>query len=186
MEGLEYCLAVSNTMDKKAVISALLTAGLRCSGEGENCQQFLRIIRRVQPHLAIMDVSLPGNVVETASIIDQEALSALLLVSRHNNKGLPPPRNLSFMVLALPVNELVINTAIEAVYLEFRRRRQLVEELCSLRSKLQARTVIEQAKGIIMKDFSIDEDRAYRYLQKRSMDQRLPLKEVAERVLSKK
>ncbi|MGB9797239.1 MAG: ANTAR domain-containing protein [bacterium] len=42
---------------------------------------------------------------------------------------------------------------------------------------------MERAKGLLMKHLGISEEDAYRYLQRRSMEYRKPMKEVAEAII---
>ena len=183
MDTLEYCLGVPDPVDRRAIISALSLMGFFCVGEGSDSGHFLRLVRKVQPQLAILDLSLPGNVLETASIIDHEGLAALLLLEgKKNKKSVMNLQGAAFMVLKMPVQQMVLNTVVEVLYLEFRRRQKLQQEISALRAKLQARTMVERAKGVIMKEFSWSEEEAYRFLQKKSMDLRIPIKEVAEKI----
>ncbi|MCC7571523.1 ANTAR domain-containing protein [Candidatus Micrarchaeota archaeon] len=183
MDTLEYCLAVPDPVDRRAVISALSLLGLSCVGEGSDSGHFLRVLRKVQPQLAILDLSLPGNVLETASIIDHEGLAALLLLEgKKNKKRVMNLQSAGFMILKMPVQQIVLNSVVEVLYLEFKRRQKLQQEISALRAKLQARTVVERAKGVLMQEFSWSEQQAYRFLQKESMDLRVPIKEVAEKL----
>lgn len=59
----------------------------------------------------------------------------------------------------------------------------LIEESLSLKEALKLRKLIERAKGILMKMNSLNEDEAYRMLQKESMNSRKSLEEVAEAVI---
>ena len=59
----------------------------------------------------------------------------------------------------------------------------LVEESLALKEALELRKLIERAKGILMKKNRMNEDEAYRKIQKESMDSRKTLKEVAEAVI---
>lgn len=185
MEGLEYCLGIPGTIERKAVISALSLTGMHCVGEGKDCPHFLRMVRSVQPHLAIMEFSLPGNVLETAAVIDQEALAAVLLLEKQKPGLRPPPLlgEIPHTVLTLPLHEQVLTAVVEVLYREFRRRRKLQGELKELQDRLQKRIVIEQAKGVIMKQFNLEEQQAYRLLQKKSMELRTPLDKLARTVL---
>lgn len=184
MDALEYCLGIPDPVDRKAVISVLALAGLSCVGEGRDSGEFLRVVRKVQPQLAILELSLPGNVLETATIIDQEGLAALLLLEgKKGKKRFVNLQNDAFMVLKLPVPEMVLHSVVEVLYLEFKRRRKMLQEISVLRTRLLARTIVERAKGVIMKEFSFSEQQAYRFLQKKSMDLRMPIKEVADKYL---
>lgn len=182
MTEVEYCLGIPDPVQRKAVISALSPAGFHCMGEGKDCAQFLEVIHKIQPQLAILELSLPGNVLETASIIDQETSIPVLLLEHRNLEG-SCLRNDHFMILPLPVDSLVLNYVVEVLLLEYTRRRKLQQELRELRAKIQSRVIIERAKGVIMKNLSLSEQQAYRLLQKKSMDLRLPIKTVAEAVI---
>lgn len=59
----------------------------------------------------------------------------------------------------------------------------LFSEKEALKEALEIRKLIERAKGILMKDLNISEEEAYKLLHKKSMDKRLPLKEVANAVI---
>lgn len=59
----------------------------------------------------------------------------------------------------------------------------LVEESLALKEALELRKLIERAKGILMKRNNLNEDEAYRKIQKESMDSRKSLKEMAEAVI---
>lgn len=181
MDGLEYCLGIPGTVERKSIISALSLVGMHCVGEGRDCPHFLRMVRSVQPQLALMELSLPGNVLETAAIIDQEALAAVLLLEKQKREPKPAPtlRENPNMLLSLPIGDQVLTAVLEVLYREFKRRKNLQTELKSLKDRLQGRVIIEQAKGLIMKKFELDEPQAYRLLQKKSMEMRIPLEKLA-------
>lgn len=181
MDGLEYCLGIPEAVDRKAVIAALSLMGMHCAGEGRDCPQFLRMMRSVQPQLAIIELSLPGNVWETAAIIDQEALAAVLLLKKQVKEPNPSLmlRESPNMLLALPVNPQVLTAVVEVLYREFQRRKKMQNELQAVKDRLQGRIIIEQAKGLIMKKYNLEEQQAYRLLQKKSMEMRTPLEKLA-------
>ncbi len=185
MNGLEYCLGIPGTVERKKIISALSLAGLNCVGEGSDCYHFLRLIRSVQPHLAILELSLPGNVWETAAIIDQESLAALLLLedkaAGSRVRSFMPET--AYTLVALPVSSQVLIAVVDVLWREFQRRRGLQSELRILKERMQGRIVIEQAKGLVMKKFNLDEQQAYRLMQRKSMELRMPLEKLARAVL---
>lgn len=59
----------------------------------------------------------------------------------------------------------------------------LFSEKEALKEMLETRKLIEKAKGILMKEFQIAEDKAYKLLHKKSMDRRISMKEVAEAII---
>lgn len=60
---------------------------------------------------------------------------------------------------------------------------RLFTEAAELNKALEARKVIEKAKGKLMKQYSLSEQDAYEWLKKRAMDLRKTMREVAEAVL---
>lgn len=62
-------------------------------------------------------------------------------------------------------------------------RARLEGEVSELTERLEARKLIERAKGILQKNLGIAEDEAYRVLQRQSRQRRKPMREVAEAVL---
>lgn len=60
---------------------------------------------------------------------------------------------------------------------------KLLAEKVSAIEELETRKRVERAKGILMKRYKIDENEAHRMLQKRSMEKRIPIKQVAEAVI---
>jgi K+-sensing histidine kinase KdpD len=64
-----------------------------------------------------------------------------------------------------------------------RQREQLVNEKSALSGQLEARKIVERAKGILQRELKISEDEAYRTLQKQSQQMRKSMKEIAESVI---
>ena len=60
---------------------------------------------------------------------------------------------------------------------------RLFTESQELKEVLETRKAVEKAKGILMKEMSISEDQAYKLLNKKSMDKRISMKEVADAIL---
>lgn len=59
----------------------------------------------------------------------------------------------------------------------------LFSEKEALKEALETRKLIEKAKGILMKEFSIGENDAYKLLHKKSMDKRMSMKEIANAII---
>lgn len=60
---------------------------------------------------------------------------------------------------------------------------RLFTESQELRETLGTRKAVDRAKWILMKDMSISEDQAYKLLNKKSMDKRISIKEIAIAIL---
>lgn len=62
-------------------------------------------------------------------------------------------------------------------------RARLETENSELSDRLESRKHIERAKGLLQRDFSLDEDAAYRAMQRESRQRRKSMREIAEAIL---
>ena len=49
--------------------------------------------------------------------------------------------------------------------------------------RLESRKAIERAKGVLQRDFSLDEEAAYRAMQRESRQRRKSMREIAEAIM---
>lgn len=73
-----------------------------------------------------------------------------------------------------------IHTAVSR-HAELRAVRTEVEKL---RDQLETRKVVERAKGVLMRRLGVDEDAAYRKIQRASQDENRKMRDIAESILS--
>jgi K+-sensing histidine kinase KdpD len=64
-----------------------------------------------------------------------------------------------------------------------RQREQLLSEKSALSGQLEARKLVERAKGILQRELKIGEEEAYRTMQRQSQQSRKSMKEIAETVI---
>jgi len=64
-----------------------------------------------------------------------------------------------------------------------RQREQLQSEKSALSGQLEARKLVERAKGILQREMKIGEEEAYRAMQRQSQQLRKSMKEIAESIL---
>ena len=70
------------------------------------------------------------------------------------------------------------------VYQSERRINKLKAKVNNLEIKITERKIIEKAKGIIMRDMNLNEEEAYRYIQKNSMNLGLKMIDYAKNIIS--
>lgn len=175
----DFCIGTANSGLKKTVTTMLAGAGFYSSGEGKNIPFFLRTIRSVQPWLAVVDTDLPpGNIEELASIIENDGLAAALYLHT-GGTGL----NRHFQ-LNWPVEAQVLTAVARAICSEFAHKKTLQKEIENLQRKLYERKQIEKAKGMLVSHLMLNEEEAYRRLQKSSMEARITLAEMADRIIN--
>ena len=80
----------------------------------------------------------------------------------------------------------ILQVAVERFEAEQNLRQKLADahsQLAEKKAELSERKLVERAKGVIMKQKSVDEEEAFRTLRKLAMDRGLRLAEAAEQVI---
>lgn len=80
-------------------------------------------------------------------------------------------------------NEINIITAIANQAAMVIENTELMVKTKVIQEELEARKLIERAKGILMKQENISEEDAYRMIQKHSMDNRKSMRQIAEAII---
>ena len=86
--------------------------------------------------------------------------------------------------LVKPIKQADLEPAIALAVRRFEQFEALRKEAADLRQALEDRKIIERAKGMLMKKVGLDEQEAFRRLQKMAMDKNRKLVEVAQMVLT--
>jgi len=85
--------------------------------------------------------------------------------------------------LVKPFREADLLPAIEVALSRFGEFKTVRQEVEDLQNALETRKLVERAKGILMDTQGMDENEAFRKIQKMSMNTRKPMKEVAEAII---
>jgi response regulator NasT len=85
--------------------------------------------------------------------------------------------------LAKPLRNEELKPAVELAISRFQDFASLREENSALKENLEARKLIERAKGLLMDQRKLSEEQAYTLLKKASMNMRKPMADVAQAIL---
>jgi AmiR/NasT family two-component response regulator len=85
--------------------------------------------------------------------------------------------------LVKPFQKSDVVPAIELAVARHQELATLEGEVRNLADRLETRTLVDRAKGMLMDRYGMKEADAFRFLQKTAMDRRLRLAEVAGRVI---
>lgn len=160
--------------------------GYQVVGETSRGDEVVRLVREHRPDLAILDIKMPGGDGLTAAAeITTARLAAVLILTAFSQRELVDRARdagaLAYLVKPFQRNDLV--PAIELAIGRFEEMKALEEENKDLEERLATRKVIERAKGLLMDELDMKESDAFRWIQRRAMDERRPMKDVAVQVL---
>jgi response regulator NasT len=181
---LRIVVAEDEALIRMDLVEMLAREGYLVVGEAANGAEAISIVREVKPDLALFDVKMPVKDGITAAeelrgevpIIMLTAFSQRELIERANNAGV-----MAYLVKPFTISDLV--PAIEVARTRFFERSLLEGEVATLEGKLEARKIVERAKGILMADYGMSESEAFTWIQRGAMDQRLSMVEVAKALI---
>ncbi len=166
---------------------SLEAEGYAVIGETGRGDEAIDLVRTLQPDLAILDIKMPGmNGIDVAKVISDEGLSAVILLTAFSQQDLIQEASnagvLAYLVKPFQRSDLV--PSIELALGRFKEISGLKQETIMLRESLEARKLIDRAKGLLIDKYGLKESDAYRYLQKKAMEDRTTIKAVAEDILT--
>jgi response regulator NasT len=146
----------------------------------------VRLVRELRPDVALLDIKMPGlDGISAAREISVDRLAAVVLVTAFSQRELIEEASDAgvhgYVVKPFERHDLV--PAIEVALSRFRAEGLLVEQVESAEGRLEARKVIDRAKGILMDAHGMSEQDSYGFIQKTAMKDRRQMREVAQDVI---
>lgn len=141
----------------------------------------IREVRKFSPTIVIMGYKLADmTIMDVYNRIG--SLARFLAIVNEPYKSYVQEETDIFCISS-PINNIVLFNSLDMIIQSERRVNKLIEKVSSLEQKIEERKLVEKAKGILMKEKSISEEEAFRFLQKKAMDTKKTLKAIADEVL---
>jgi AmiR/NasT family two-component response regulator len=153
------------------------------TGRGD---EVVGLVRDLAPDLAILDVKMPGmDGLQAAGVITSEKLCAVLMLTAFSQREVIEQARdagaLAFLVKPFQRSDLV--PAIEVAIGRFRELRDLTGEIDALGEQLEARKLVDRAKGLLIDEVGMSESDAFAFIQRTAMSERIRMRDVADRIL---
>lgn len=144
--------------------------------------------REMKPDAVLLDVHMPdGSGIEAAEVISRTLPGiAVILFSGDENVSLSDKEAVTTGALAFlpkPVPPKVLDSTIRLAVTRSAALRSAKRDATEAKAALEARKLVERAKGILMRRTGCSEPEAYRILQRSSQDRSKPMVEIAKAVL---
>ena len=186
MESLRILIADDESIRLLSLRAQLAALGHIVVAEASNGEEAVVLAASTQPDLAIIDIRMPvADGIEAAQRITEARPIPIILLTAYSEAQLverAAQANIAAYLMK-PVSEEDLLPAITLALIRFRQFQALRREVADLREALEARKLIERAKGILMRRTACSEPDAYRILQRSSQDRSKPMVEIARAVL---
>ena len=160
--------------------------GYAVVGEVGDGQQAVDQAAELRPDLVILDIQMPVlDGLAAAEKIAGERLAPVIVLTAFSQRELVERARdagaMAYLVKPFSKNDLV--PAIEVARARFAEMTALDTEVRSLEERLEARKVIEKAKGKLMADEGMSEAEAFRHIQRTAMNERTSMKALAQTIV---
>jgi two-component system, response regulator PdtaR len=173
-------------LDLKQMLENLEYEVVAEAGDG---QQAVKLARETSPDICILDVKMPVmDGIDAVNILTEENIAPAILLTAYSDKQLVDRAKAAgvFAYLVKPFKPSDLPPAIEVARSRYEQNTALNNEVQTLTDRLEARKLVDRAKGILMEEHKITEAEAYRRIQLQSMNLRKTMKEVAEAIIMAK
>lgn len=186
MERTRIIIADDESIVRMDLKEMLTNLGYLVVGDVGDGKSAVNLARELRPDVILMDIKMPDmDGIQAAKILTEEQIAPVVLLTAHSQKDLVDQAKEAGVVgyLVKPFRESDLLPAIEVALSRFSEFRAVSEEVADLQNALETRKAVERAKGILMDYQGLDEQEAFRKIQKMSMNTRKPMKEVAEAII---
>ncbi len=186
-ERLRILIADDEAIRLMALRTQLRSLGFEVVAEATDGEEAVRLAREREPDLAILDIKMPGldGIAAAQQILQHRPIPILLLTAYSEVELVERAMEVGvFAYLVKPVTEEDLLPAILLARRRFEEFQALRGEVQDLREALEARKLIERAKGILMKRLGISEQEAFRRMQVQSQKENRKLVEIARAIIT--
>ena len=161
--------------------------GYDVCGEAGDGESAIRMARDLRPELVILDVQMPLlDGISAAQTIAGERIAPVVILTAFSQRDLVErAREAGAMAyLVKPFQKKDLLPTIEMALSRFTEIVQLEAEVKDLQGRLDARKVVERAKGVLQSEHGLSEPEAFRWIQRTAMNRRTTMKALAESVIA--
>ena len=164
----------------------LAEEGFEVVGQAVDGEQAVQLATDLRPDLVIMDVKMPKkDGIEAAGEIVAEQIAPVVILTAFSQRDLiERARDAGAMAyLVKPFSKADLLPAIELAVARYAETAALRLEVADISQRLEARKIIDRAKGLLMTHQKMTEPEAFRWIQRTAMDRRTSMQAVAGAVL---
>jgi len=187
MESVKVVIAEDEAIIRLDLRETLENSGYEVVADTGRGDEAIELVSEHKPDVVILDVKMPGmDGIQVAREIAAAEDTAVVILTAFSQRELIDEAvdagALAYLVKPYQQSDLI--PAIEIARRRHQEMRELTDQAKTLEDRLQARKVIEKAKGKLLEDSSMNENDAFKFIQRTAMSERKAMVDIAERIIS--
>ncbi|MDE5641470.1 MAG: response regulator [Bifidobacterium castoris] len=202
-------VAEDESVNRMDLVAMLEDNGYDVVGQAANGEEAIALTREFKPDVVCMDVKMPHmDGITAAGVICDENIAPVVMLTAFSQIDLvkqaigagamayvtkPYEESKLLPALAVAMGRFAeINELLDSVERNENELKDTQEKLKDAEEKLkkaqdtlEERKLVDRAKGLLMDKANFTEQGAFRWIQKTSMDQRIPKKRLAQAIIEK-
>ena len=202
-------VAEDEAVNRMDLVAMLEDNGYKVVGQAANGEEAVNLTRQFRPDVVCMDVKMPvvDGIQAAATICDENIAPVVMLTAFSQSDLVKRATGAGAMAyVTKPYEESKLLPALEVAMGRFSEINDLLDSVERTENKLQdaqdqlrkaeeklkkaedtleERKLVDRAKGLLMDKAGFSEQGAFRWIQKTSMDQRIPKKRLALAIIAK-
>ena len=186
MAAIRILIAEDNDLVSLTLEEQLKGQGYDVIGIARSGAEAVNLASRLKPDLIMMDIRMPEmeGTEAAARIRDTYPVPIIMLTAYADKETIKRAEAAGALAyLVKPVNENELPPAINIAMARFKELQALRTQVNELEDSLEARKLIERAKGILMQRLGLNERDAYERLRQRARDKRAKMKDIAQAII---
>lgn len=184
---LRVVIADDEPITRMDIKEILESAGYDVVDEAADGFDAVEVCKKHHPDLVLMDVKMPLlNGLSAAQIVmDEELADTVIVLTAYSESGfIEEAKSVGVAgYLVKPIDEKSLVPSIELAVARSKDLKKLRRDMEKVSERLENRSIIEKAKGLVMEEQKCSEQAAYDYIRKISLEKKLSMRRVAELIL---
>jgi response regulator NasT len=179
-------IADDNEIAAQSLEEQLRALGYEIAGIARSGAEVLRLCQQQRPDLVIIDMQLPehGAAAIIRQIVEHTPTAVVVMTAFANAENIRRAEDAGALAyLVKPVNPEELPPAIDIALARFREIQSLRQRVGDLQETIDARKVLERAKGILMKRLNIGDAEAEERLRQRAKEKGVRVQDMAQAIV---